>query len=113
MEAMEYIVGTIHAQGFTRLFRTERFAPSPSDYDQVKATGREVAEKGFALIDKALEGKQYLAGDFSIADAALFYVEYWASKRAGIPLPKNCAAHFERMMARPAVQRALQQEGLN
>jgi len=28
-------------------------------------------------------------------------------------LPKNCVAHFERMMARPAVQRALQQEGLN
>src|SRR5207253_9350218 len=28
MEAMEYCVGTIHAQGFTRLFRTERFAPS-------------------------------------------------------------------------------------
>jgi len=28
-------------------------------------------------------------------------------------LPKNCAAHFARMMARPAVQRALQQEGLN
>jgi glutathione S-transferase len=109
---MEYIVGTIHAQGFTRLFRTERFAPSQSDHDAVKATGRENAEKGFALIDKQLEGKQYLAGDYSIADAALFYVEFW-SKRAGIQLPKNCAAHFERMMARPAVQRALMQEGLN
>ena len=113
MEAMEYIVGTIHAQGFTRIFRTDRFAPSQSDHEAVKATGRDNAAKGFALIDKQLGGKQYLAGDFSMADAALFYVEYWASKRAGIPLPKNCAAHFERMMARPAVQRALQQEGLN
>ena len=28
MEAMEYIVGTIHSQGFTRIFRTDRFAPS-------------------------------------------------------------------------------------
>jgi hypothetical protein len=28
-------------------------------------------------------------------------------------LSKNCAAHFARMMARPAVQRALQQEGMN
>ncbi len=28
MEVMEYVVGTIHSQGFTRLFRTERFAPS-------------------------------------------------------------------------------------
>jgi glutathione S-transferase len=113
MEAMEYIVGTIHSQGFARLFRTERFAPSPSDHEAVKATGREVAEKGFGLIDKALEGKQYLAGEFSISDAALFYVEFWASGRAGIQLPKNCAAHFDRMKSRPAVQRALQQEGLN
>jgi len=113
MEAMEYIVGTIHAQGFARLFRTERFAPSQSDHEAVKAAGREAAEKGFALIDKQLEGKQYLAGEFSIADAALFYVELWGSGRAGIPLPKNCAAHFDRMKSRPAVQRALQQEGLN
>ena len=112
MQAMEYIVGTIHAQGFARLFRTGRFAPSESDHEAVKAAGREAAEKGFALIDKELEGKQYLAGEFSIADAALFYVEFW-SKRAGVQLPKNCAAHFDRMMSRPAVQRALQQEGLN
>ena len=113
-EAMEYVVGTIHSQGFTRLFRTERFAPSASDHEKVKAQGREQIDKGFAIVDKALEGKNYLAGhDLSIADAALFYVEYWGAKRLGMQLPQNCAAHFARMMARPAVQRALQQEGLN
>lgn len=113
-EAMEYIVGTIHSQGFTRLFRTERFAPSAADHDKVKAQGRENIDKGFAVVDKALEGKNYLGGnDLSIADAALFYVEFWGAKRVGLQLPKNCAAHFERMMARPAVQRALQQEGMN
>ena len=114
LEAMEYCVGTIHSQGFTRLFRTERFAPSASDHDKVKAQGREQIDKGFAVVDKALAGKQYLGGDkLSIADAALFYVEYWGAKRVGMPLPPNCAAHFERMMARPAVQRALAQEGMN
>jgi glutathione S-transferase len=114
MEAMEYCVGTIHAQGFTRLFRTERFAPSASDHDAVKAAGRENIEKGFAIVEKALAGKQYLGGNqLSAADAALFYVEYWGAKRVGMTLPPNCAAHFERMMARPAVQRALAQEGMN
>lgn len=113
-EAMEYVVGTIHSQGFTRLFRTERFAPSASDHDKVKAQGREVIDKGFAVIDTALAGKSYLGGnELSIADAALFYVEFWGAKRVGLQLPKNCAAHFERMMARPAVQRTLQAEGLN
>jgi hypothetical protein len=27
-------------------------------------------------------------------------------------LPPNCAAHLDRMLARPAVQRVMQQEGL-
>ncbi len=112
MEAMEYVVGTMHGQGFARLFRSERFAPSPSDQEAVKAQGRDIVEKGFALVDKALAGKNYLGSDFSVADAALFYVEFWAAKRLGMTLPPNCAAHFARMMARPAVQRALQQEGL-
>ena len=112
MEVMEYCVGTIHAQGFTRLFRTERFAPSPTDHDAVKAAGRENIEKGFAIVDKALAGKQYLGGDqLSAADAALFYVEVWAA-RVGVTLPPNVAAHWERMKARPAVQRVMQQEGV-
>ncbi len=112
-EAMEYIVGTMHGQGFARLFRSERFAPSPSDQEVVKAAGRDIVEKGFALVDKALAGKNYLGGnELSIADAALFYVEFWASTRLGMILPANCAAHFERMTARPAVQRVLSQEGL-
>ena len=114
MEAMEYAVGTMHGQGFARLFRTERFAPSAVDHDAVKAAGQEVVEKGFAVLDKALAGKNYIGGnDLSAADAALFYVEYWAAKRLNMKLPANCAAHFDRMMARPAVRRTLQQEGLN
>ena len=70
-------------------------------------------EKGFALMDKALAGKDYVAGPFSIADSALFYVEFWGAKRMNMKLPPNCDAHLNRMLARPAVQRVLQQEGLN
>ena len=77
----------------------------------MKTRGKEIAEKGFGLVDKALEGKDYAVGKFSIADAAIFYVEFW-SKRVGLPLPANCAAHLDRMLGRPAVQRVLQQEGL-
>jgi glutathione S-transferase len=113
MELMEYVVGTIHPEGFRRLFRTERFTPSAADHEKVKAQGREAIDKGFAVVDHALDGKNYIGGNhLSIADAALFYVEHWGAKRLGMTLPKNVAAHFERMMARPAVQRALQQEGL-
>jgi glutathione S-transferase len=113
MEAMEYAVATMHGQGFARIFRPGNFGPAESE-EQVKARGREMVEKGFAILDKALAGKNYLGGgELSIADAAVFYVEFWAAGRLGMKLPANVAAHYERMKSRPAVQRAMQQEGVN
>jgi glutathione S-transferase len=100
-------------QGFSRMFRPGNYAPTEADHDKVKARGKEIMEKGLALMDKALEGKEYLAGKFSVADAALFYVSFWAAARMKMPLPKNVAAHYERMKARPAVQRVLDKEGLS
>ena len=47
----------------------------------MKTRGKEIAEKGFALVDKALAGKDYAVGKFSIADAAIFYVEFWVEAR--------------------------------
>jgi glutathione S-transferase len=111
LELTDYAVATIHMQGFGRQFRASNFAPNAADEDAVKAKGKEIAEKGFAVLDKALEGKDYAVGSFSIADAAIFYPEFW-SKRVGMTLPSNCAAHLDRMLARPAVQRVMQQEGL-
>ena len=111
LELMDYCVATIHMQGFSRIFRASNYSPNASDEAAVKARGTEIATKGFEALDKALAGKDYAVGKFSIADAALFYVEFWA-KRVGIALPSNCAAHLERMLARPSVQRTLTAEGL-
>jgi glutathione S-transferase len=111
LELMDYCVATIHMQGFSRIFRASNYSPTASDEAAVKERGTEIAEKGFAALDKALEGKDYAVGNFSIADSAIFYVEFWA-KRVGIALPPNCAAHLERMLARPSVQRTLAAEGL-
>ena len=111
-EAMDFCVATIHMQGFSRLFRPANFSPNEADHEAVKARGRELVEKGFGIMDKALAGKEWIAGDYSMADSALFYVSYWGAKRMGMTLPPNVAAHLDRMMARPAVQRMLQAEGL-
>jgi glutathione S-transferase len=111
LELTDYAIATVHMQGFGRQFRASNFTPNAADEETVKSRGREIAEKGFSLIDKALSGKDYAVGSFSIADAAIFYVEFW-SKRVGMTLPANCAAHLDRMFARPSVQRVMQQEGL-
>lgn len=111
LEVMAYVVGTVHGQGFARIFTTEKFALRETDHDAVKALGRTMVDEGFAILDQALEGRDYVVGErLTIADAALFYVEFWADK-IGIPLPPNCAAHYRRMLARPAVRQVLAEEG--
>lgn len=110
METMDYVVGTLHMQGFTRIFTTENYIFNESDSVRVKAQGEVLVKKGLAILDKVIANKEYVVGNFSIADAALFYVEFWADKLK-IKLPDNCRAHYQRMLTRPAVRRVLMEEG--
>ncbi len=111
VEAMEYVVATVHMQGFTRIARPANFSPNEADKEQVQARGRDIYTRGLGILDHALEGKEWIAGAYSMADSALFYACCWAP-RAEVTLPPHVAAHFARMKARPAVQRALKAEGL-
>jgi len=110
IEAMSYIAGTVHGQGFARIFATHSFARNTLDHDSVRELGRDIVAKGFAIISSALGKQSYLADVYSVADPVLFYVEFWADK-TGITLPANLAAHYRRMLARPAVHRVLREEG--
>ena len=111
LEALDYAVSTVHMRSYTLMNRPNVFTPNEAAHDSIKARGRENFDKGLGILNKALEGKEYIAGRFSIADAAHFYVELWAT-RANVPLPPNCAAHFARMKARPAVAAVLKKEGI-
>lgn len=118
LELMDYVVGTVHGQGYTRIFTTERYMPAGlADTDLaawqqgIQARGREIIAEAFAVIEARLPETGYAIGiDFSIADAALFYVEFWADK-TGLALPLRCAAHYQLVRARPVVQRVLREEG--
>ena len=110
LEMMDYAVATLHMQGFARLFTTEQFCANEAEHEAIKAKGLEIIHKGFEVIDTLLVDKEYVTGTFSIADAALFYIEFWADK-SDIPLPANCLRHYQTMRARPVVQRVLLEEG--
>lgn len=110
LEVMSFAVNTIHGQGYTRIFTTDKFTPNEADFESVKAQGRQIVEQAFAIVNDWLEGRDYVVELFSIADAALFYVEFWAD-RMNIPLPENCRAHYQRMLKRPAVRLVLAEEG--
>jgi glutathione S-transferase len=112
LEAALYINSTLHVAGFARIVRPTNFSPDPAQKDAVRAQGRKIFGDGFALIAETLGDKDYLMGDFSIADAALFYVTYWNKALPKLDLPAAIEAHYARMMARPAVVKAMQTEGL-
>jgi glutathione S-transferase len=113
LEMMDYVCGTIHPQGFTRQFRPANFTPSEADIPKVVEQGKTLAGKYFDTLEKTWSGGTWLLpSGYSIADAALFFVEYWAARRSGMTLPPRLDAHLKAMLARPAVQRTLAQEGL-
>lgn len=110
IETLDYVVGTIHGAGYTRIFTTDNYSSNAAEHEAIQARGRDIVSKGLSLMDAQLAGKEYAVGDFSIADAALFYVEFWADK-IKLALPPNCLAHYQRMLQRPAVRRVLMEEG--
>ena len=111
LEAMDYLVATVHMQGFSRIIRPANFSPNESEHEAVKAQGHNIVKAGFSILNTTLEGKEYVIGEFSVADAALFYNEFFAVDRLKMQLPANCRAHYDRMKQRPALQRVLQLEG--
>ncbi len=113
-ELMNFAIGQLHGEGFTRVFVAERYvAPEDSGRlkDDVTSHGREIVTQGFDIVERRLPEEGFAVGDrFSIADAALFYNEFWAD-RVGIPLPPKVKAHYQRLRARPVVRQVLAEEG--
>lgn len=112
LEVMDYIAGTIHMQGAARVWKPAGFHPDEATHDHFRAYGRDIVMNGLDLVAQTLGDKDWLMGAYSIADPSLFFIEYWMKERIMWSLPDTIEAHYQRMRARPAVQRALKAEGL-
>ena len=110
LEMMDYVVGTIHMQGFARIFATYNFTAGGADEERIRAQGKQIVEKSFLILNSQLPERGYVLGNFSIADAALFYVEFWADK-LDMAMPPKCRSHYQLMLTRPVVQQVLKEEG--
>jgi glutathione S-transferase len=113
MEAVTHINATMHMQGFARVLFPANFAANPDEKDAVQEKGRQIMAKGFDLLAASWGDNEYVAGAFSLADAALFYITFWWKRFVKLALPPAIEAHYTRMLARPAVQRAMTAENLN
>src|SRR5260370_4945988 len=52
LEAMDYVVSTMHMQGFSRMFRPMGYAPSEADHDAVTARVQEIIATCRAILPK-------------------------------------------------------------
>jgi glutathione S-transferase len=106
IEWLGFISTEIH-KGFGPLW-------NPATPDAVKAATKERLASRFAYLDEKLGSQPFLMGDtFTIADAYLFTVVNWTNFHAiDISSFPNLHAFQARIAARPAVQQALEAEGL-
>ena len=105
-EMLGYINSEIH-KTYSPLFKAE----TPPE---VKQQRKETLHKRYALLEQVLEKQEWLVGEhFTGADAYLFTVTNWA-KYVDLDLSefKALAAFQQRVAARPAVQAAMEAEGL-
>lgn len=106
-ELLVFLTTEVH-KAFSPLFA----ATTPDDY---KPLAREKIGQRFDLIEQRLaDGRGFLTGEtFTIADAYFFTLANWANF-VGIDLAKwpNIGRFMQRVAARPAVQAALEAEGL-
>jgi glutathione S-transferase len=106
LEWLGFISTEIH-KGFGPLW-------NPATPDAVKAATKERLASRFAYLDETLAKQPFVMGDtFTIADAYLFTVVNWTNFH-GIDISSfpNLQAFQARVASRPAVQQALEAEGL-
>lgn len=98
---------------FNNIFAAPYYASTPESQKELveKSTARVV--QYFTVVDKQLEGKDWVAGTRSIADPYLYTLLRWAqAKSVDIGHLKNLKNFFERMGSDAGVKSALKAQGL-
>jgi glutathione S-transferase len=107
-ELLDFLASTVHMQGFSRIFRPDKFAAEVEMQESVRQRGREIVTNAFNVVGQALS-REPLAGVRSFADAGLLYTLFWAA-RLQLDVPEACRARYAELKARPAAIRAFAAE---
>lgn len=102
IEALAYISTEVH-KGFKPFF-------TPGTTDDAKQTARDTIAQRLQYLSDTMVGTYLLGDELTTADAYLFVMLLWSGKQ-GVTVPAPLAAYRDRVMARPAVQAAMQAEG--
>lgn len=115
LELMGWLGSTLHQTGIRTILRPDRFTKDPAGAEGIAAQGRELVETCLTDIEARIPAQGFFFGEqFTAVDAYLLVFYRWGN-RTGFEMrtrfPKY-AAMMDRVRARPAVQRAVEQEGI-
>lgn len=113
LEWMNYIATEIH-KNFTPVFAVEKMFKNTETQTEVKNFYKNSLNLKFAYLSEKLGQNDYLTGkEFTIADAYLFTCLSW-TRYVGMDLTpwSNLTGFMKRVSERPAVMKAMKEEGL-
>jgi GST-like protein len=91
---------------FGQLNHFRNYAPEKLPYAITRYSNE--AHRLYRVLNTRLTGRDYVAGDYSIADMAIFgWARNWESRGLDVTEFPNVVAWHDRIAARPAVQRGL------
>jgi len=113
MRWLAFINSDLH-RTFSLVFAPQRFLSGEGAQEELRASAASILRNHYTLLDKQLEGRDYLTGAKpTVADAYMFVTLRWAHAK-GIDLGglDKLPGFFERMKTNPGVAAALKAEGL-
>lgn len=112
-EWMNWLSGTVHAQGFGSIWRPQRFSDDQAVHPAITAKGHKTVAECYAMVEDKLKGAAYAVGDaFTGVDAFLIVLYRWGH-RIGLDMGKaypNFSALIASHAGRASVKRTLATE---
>ena len=105
-----FFAASVHP-AHAHISRPERYATDKSYFPDIQEQGRKTFLALLKQTDERLAGRQWFSDAYSTLDAYAFTFYTWGVRRE-LPVAelKNYTAHKDRMLARPAVRRVVEDE---
>ena len=110
LSVIGFFAASVHP-AHAHIGRPERYTSDASAFPMLQETGRKTFHGYLQQIDNMLAGREWLSDRYSVLDPYAFVFYAWGIRRE-LPVGelKNYTAHKDRMLARPAVRRVVEQE---
>jgi glutathione S-transferase len=112
LSVIGFFASSVHP-AHAHIGRPERYTEDKSAFPGIQAMGKKTLHDYLKQIDAMYAGREWLSDTYSVLDAYAFLFYTWGVRRE-LPVAelKSYSAFKDRMLARPAVQRVVADEGV-